>query len=127
SVEVSSYPVNPVGHIDLAAAGPLSVHSLRFFTLPAPPDLYTLSLHDALPILWLDILDVLLEHGDELDHHGVVVASHEMAQRAHVDRKSTRLNSSHQIISYAVFCWKKKKHRRRQTSPATIRKEVVAQ
>src|SRR5947208_7818031 len=26
------------------------------------------------------------------------------------DRKSTRLNSSHQIISYAVFCWKKKKH-----------------
>src|SRR5258708_29506060 len=29
-----------------------------------------------------------------------------------VDRKSTRLNSSHQIISYAVFCLKKKKHMR---------------
>src|SRR5258708_31900312 len=29
------------------------------------------------------------------------------------DRKSTRLNSSHQIISYAVFCLKKKKHNRR--------------
>src|SRR5258708_16382259 len=28
----------------------------------------------------------------------------------HIDRKSTRLNSSHQIISYAVFCLKKKKH-----------------
>src|SRR5258708_20837069 len=33
-----------------------------------------------------------------------------------VDRKSTRLNSSHQIISYAVFCLKKKKQRRRQLS-----------
>src|SRR5207244_12813923 len=31
-------------------------------------------------------------------------------QRQHRDRKSTRLNSSHQIISYAVFCLKKKKH-----------------
>src|SRR5258708_26862161 len=30
-----------------------------------------------------------------------------------IDRKSTRLNSSHQIISYAVFCLKKKKHRPR--------------
>src|SRR5258708_27990526 len=33
----------------------------------------------------------------------------EAAARAAVDRKSTRLNSSHQIISYAVFCLKKKK------------------
>src|SRR5258708_31016111 len=33
---------------------------------------------------------------------------------AKVDRKSTRLNSSHQIISYAVFCLKKKKNRRQQ-------------
>src|SRR5258708_21122835 len=32
------------------------------------------------------------------------------------DRKSTRLNSSHQIISYAVFCLKKKKQRRKQTT-----------
>src|SRR5258708_27215380 len=32
--------------------------------------------------------------------------------RAPLDRKSTRLNSSHQIISYAVFCLKKKKHRK---------------
>src|SRR5947208_4455216 len=32
-------------------------------------------------------------------------------QRGKVDRKSTRLNSSHQIISYAVFCLKKKKHK----------------
>src|SRR5258708_11034174 len=38
----------------------------------------------------------------------------------HVDRKSTRLNSSHQIISYAVFCLKKKKHVSRKS--ATFRK-----
>src|SRR5258708_12073760 len=40
------------------------------------------------------------------------------------DRKSTRLNSSHQIISYAVFCLKKKKHQiatRAFTSPALLR------
>src|SRR5258708_27913954 len=35
------------------------------------------------------------------------------------DRKSTRLNSSHQIISYAVFCLKKKKRLSPQTQPAT--------
>src|SRR5258708_17701157 len=35
------------------------------------------------------------------------------------DRKSTRLNSSHQIISYAVFCLKKKKHLRRTAIPCT--------
>src|SRR5438552_10216141 len=33
------------------------------------------------------------------------------------DRKSTRLNSSHQIISYAVFCLKKKKKKKKNTSP----------
>src|SRR5258708_27862724 len=36
----------------------------------------------------------------------------------HTDRKSTRLNSSHQIISYAVFCLKKKKVSHRVTAPA---------
>src|SRR5258708_11748785 len=48
---------------------------------------------------------------------GVVMESHIGADRSrsgfrNVDRKSTRLNSSHQIISYAVFCLKKKKHTR---------------
>src|SRR2546427_1987786 len=45
------------------------------------------------------------------------------ARRAGVqkgDRKSTRLNSSHSQISYAVFCLKKKKKKNRTTSPATI-------
>src|SRR5258708_10901537 len=40
---------------------------------------------------------------------GVVPAHHETENRVEEDRKSTRLNSSHQIISYAVFCLKKKK------------------
>src|SRR5258708_12413423 len=38
---------------------------------------------------------------------------HARCDARHADRKSTRLNSSHQIISYAVFCLKKKKHTRR--------------
>src|SRR2546429_3143833 len=42
------------------------------------------------------------------------------------DRKSTRLNSSHGYISYAVFCLKKKKHRPRQTVVARDRKPAVA-
>src|SRR5438034_8687208 len=63
-------------------------------------DIYTLSLHDALPISSLDyplvdgckVLHVLLEPVGGLTE----------------DRKSTRLNSSHTVISYAVFCLKKK-------------------
>src|SRR5574341_1569652 len=38
------------------------------------------------------------------------------ARPFHLDRKSTRLNSSHQLISYAVFCLKKKKHKKIQTA-----------
>src|SRR5438034_5107317 len=83
-----------------------------FFNDPAPPEIYTLSLHDALPICWF--------------------CRARSARRARVmrsrrppscrkafsnwrscwssrDRKSTRLNSSHTVISYAVFCLKKKK------------------
>src|SRR5258708_25940391 len=41
------------------------------------------------------------------------------AQLRHRDRKSTRLNSSHQIISYAVFCLKKKKKRKRHEAPTS--------
>src|SRR2546426_4938538 len=41
------------------------------------------------------------------DQHGLNTLEH---QPAKIDRKSTRLNSSHLVISYAVFCLKKKKH-----------------
>src|SRR5258708_26987773 len=46
--------------------------------------------------------------GRRLDHHRIADLIGDL-DRLGVDRKSTRLNSSHQIISYAVFCLKKKK------------------
>src|SRR3712207_8340383 len=104
----------------------LTVNSLCFFNDTATTEIYTLSLHDALPIfcealsggirseheLLVGAVDlagaaeVLRQHGAEaiyargeeaLDHRGDLQ-----------DRKSTRLNSSHANISYAVFCLKKK-------------------
>src|SRR2546428_9755877 len=51
------------------------------------------------------------DRGDILDQHGIAAAlrHHGVAKRRQSDRKSTRLNSSHDQISYAVFCLKKKK------------------
>src|SRR5262245_64813593 len=100
---------------------------LFFFHVPATPETYTLSLHDALPIS---------EHGH------VVAATTGSAELLHArqhgrddlaraaargDRKSTRLNSSHLGISYAVFCLKKKtkpnrSRRFRAARPATSRR-----
>src|SRR5947208_13818613 len=74
-----------------------------FFNHTATTEIYTLSLHDALPILRL------LRHGVALDGGSGWRARGFRTQ----DRKSTRLNSSHQIISYAVFCLKKKKKKER--------------
>src|SRR2546430_17720398 len=79
-----------------------------FFNDTATTEIYTLSLHDALPIS--PVRRSRREPG-----HGTSVASPEAqrpdaAERSHRvrDRKSTRLNSSHSQISYAVFCLKKK-------------------
>src|SRR5258708_24365029 len=83
---------------------------LFFFNDTATTEIYTLSLHDALPIL--DFRAGQIEHiGDQ--HDGLVADETEMLVEfmqdgKKRDRKSTRLNSSHQIISYAVFCLKKK-------------------
>src|SRR5438128_5791244 len=74
------------------------VSSIFFFNSPATAKIYTLSLHDALPIFHIEInhgVNLLLLLGD-----GGEVTSK--------DRKSTRLNSSHGSSSYAVFCLKKK-------------------
>src|SRR5438874_11658146 len=81
-----------------------------FFNDPATPEIYTLSLHDALPI-WVE------PEGDIAGLAGLQVDALEALERAarragkRRDRKSTRLNSSHVEISYAVFCLKKKKKR----------------
>src|ERR1039457_7448969 len=67
-----------------------------FFNDTATTEIYTLSLHDALPIYWF---------GKGI-FWGLFILS---ALTEPIDRKSTRLNSSHLVISYAVFCFKKKK------------------
>src|SRR5688572_32104457 len=81
-----------------------------FFNDTATTEIYTLSLHDALPILFTLANAVMFKplpfkDGERL----VVVASANSSQSIpRIDRKSTRLNSSHSQISYAVFCLKKK-------------------
>src|SRR2546430_6016249 len=75
-----------------------------FFNDTATTEIYTLSLHDALPILAQfahDAADVVARGQEEY----LIPLLHEG------DRKSTRLNSSHSQISYAVFCLKKKQVR----------------
>src|SRR5438132_2304921 len=84
---------------------------LFLFNHTATSEIYTLSLHDALPISPGETgrvpLDQYLRLGpqlpqdDELNYVGFF--------NQYSDRKSTRLNSSHTVISYAVFCLKKKK------------------
>src|SRR5205814_7760632 len=101
-------------------------HIPILFSYPAtaPAAIYTLSLHDALPIC--DDVDharrqvgLLADLGEQqrgqrrrlrrLQHHGVAAGQRRGDLPREQDRKSTRLNSSHLGISYAVFCLKKKK------------------
>src|SRR5436309_7909924 len=79
-----------------------------FFNDPPPTHIYTLSLHDALPIL--DVLhDVVWMHrGNKVTPKTIGQKRYVDAIQTNTDRKSTRLNSSHVKISYAVFCLKKK-------------------
>src|SRR6266566_8976537 len=76
--------------------------SCFFFNDTATTEIYTLSLHDALPIFALG----LLPHPGHQEDVVVDPERHEEDERE--DRKSTRLNSSHLVHSYAVFCLKKK-------------------
>src|SRR5258708_40107347 len=78
--------------------------TLYFFNDTATTEIYTLSLHDALPISCVD--HAVARFPKLLAPEGLVVPFVDDQ-----DRKSTRLNSSHQIISYAVFCLKKKINR----------------
>src|SRR3712207_7444041 len=104
-----------------------------FFNDTATTEIYTLSLHDALPI-WVPG-EACGEHADGMTRNALVMfadgthlklvafvdpdderdnvwgwRSFLEWRRARRDRKSTRLNSSHANISYAVLCLKKKKH-----------------
>src|SRR5438105_15069116 len=82
---------------------------LFFFNDTAPTEIYTLSLHDALPI-FSDIARIAMRFV-WLYSKGPV---NTIAERLFGDRKSTRLNSSHEWISYAVFCLKKKKEKEKK-------------
>src|SRR5438477_6732399 len=81
----------------------MATHALLLISLfstdTATTEIYTLSLHDALPI-----------SAHRVEREGVSAADHPPQDRRarRSDRKSTRLNSSHMSISYAVFCLKKK-------------------
>src|SRR3712207_9279159 len=76
-----------------------------FFNDTATTEIYTLSLHDALPIYAL--LSAYKKQPGAA-RYARVTMDPELGEYR-VDRKSTRLNSSHANISYAVFCLKKKK------------------
>src|SRR5690348_16053411 len=104
-----------------------TTHSF-FFSDPPPTNLYTLSLHDALPISTVTLPSLQRDESaakpapsriatifDRM-YHDNADRMYRFAQRlcgeeADADRKSTRLNSSHPSISYAVFCLKKKNKR----------------
>src|SRR5689334_23517864 len=92
-----------------------------FFTATASTEIYTLSLHDALPILpvwrvwrvralprWRSGRNSSRQQPEYPPWFGSRTMADTQAVAA-TDRKSTRLNSSHSSISYAVFCLKKKK------------------
>src|SRR5437588_2198616 len=102
---------------------PCSLYVFFFFNDPATTEIYTLSLHDALPIFTPRkmkrrkahrLLDLRVPTKD---------VPYAEIQQAMGDRKSTRLNSSHTVISYAVFCLKKKTPKATTTHNEYIRNE----
>src|SRR2546427_9302264 len=102
----------------------IGLHSVLFFFFfndTATTEIYTLSLHDALPI----------SHGQRVPGIGrgarrpvrapaVRSDGGLLDQPLQRDRKSTRLNSSHSQISYAVFCLKKKKTKKTKCIQETL-------
>src|SRR3712207_8828771 len=102
----------------------LLISCFFFFNDTATTEIYTLSLHDALPIWGSRADGAGTVHGQvgASDRRG---AGNRAGDRGASgargrDRKSTRLNSSHANISYAVFCLKKKK--KKNTQPLRIQR-----
>src|SRR3712207_8763429 len=91
-----------------------------FFNDTATTEIYTLSLHDALPIYWFQVAALSAPSSQTASLLNVAINKFKAEDQTYSslvkrlasmigDRKSTRLNSSHANISYAVFCLKKKK------------------
>src|SRR3712207_6974056 len=104
---------------------------LFFFNDTATTEIYTLSLHDALPISFGTVLPRIQSFPEPvataststmLSLPSAPLADPPARSTLTADRKSTRLNSSHANISYAVFCLKKKK----QTSELHSRKHMLS-
>src|SRR5438270_9116615 len=100
-----------------------------FFTVPATTEIYTLSLHDALPICSC----VFSRNSGDAELYSRLEAVRAIWIQAFasgkqfrqpVDRKSTRLNSSHSQISYAVFCLKKKKKKKKKKNKLQKQKKT---
>src|SRR5690349_24177030 len=89
-----------------------------FFTVAATTEIYTLSLHDALPIY---AGAQAVAGRPEQRQRQRAARNRQHAVAGAIDRKSTRLNSSHVEISYAVFCLKKKMTLSPCNSPARTR------
>src|SRR5438094_1523818 len=79
--------------------------SFFFFNDTATTEIYTLSLHDALPIFVDEKTSSQIANESA---SALTISAFDFSSCSR-DRKSTRLNSSHRTISYAVFCLKKKK------------------
>src|SRR3712207_7286973 len=99
-----------------------------FFNDTATTEIYTLSLHDALPIFtsWVThersgVAYTRLRKHLEAGRQAYVVCPL-VSER---DRKSTRLNSSHANISYAVFCLKKKKTKMTPRASTKLKKPII--
>src|SRR5262245_62633655 len=84
-----------------------------FFNDTATTEIYTLSLHDALPILLKRSWKGVFTTPGAMQLTRMLRGANSLAR---LDRKSTRLNSSHLGISYAVFCLKKKIKTREMTA-----------
>src|SRR5699024_12303237 len=89
-------------HTSLSPVFDAALHSLLFLPGTAATAFSTLSLHDALPILLLSRLLQMFQNQQAGSYRPFSI------RMPRQDRKSTRLNSSHVSISYAVFCLKKK-------------------
>src|SRR5262245_64857312 len=102
-----------------------SIRSSFSVNATPPTEIYTLSLHDALPICVDDGGADVADRGagglgGRADEHGGGCSFRPVRPGGRQDRKSTRLNSSHLGISYAVFCLKKKKKNDRKRPAVMI-------